>query len=164
MEEIIWRQRSRVVWLQHGDKNSKFFHKKEEHKRKTNFILKLKDESGYWWRGEEAVERPMVSYFSNLFSSFMPENIEEAFTVVMGKLSVDHVNWCEDSFSTIEVQDALFQMSPTKAPGPNGLPALFFQKYWHVIGQDVCNLALAILNNDRDPRDINDTHIVLIPK
>lgn len=55
-------------------------------------------------------------------------------------------------------------MSPLKAPGPDGLPALFYQKYWNVVDQEVSHLVLDILNNARDRKDINDTHIMLIPK
>ena len=42
-----------------------------------------------------------------------------------------------------EVKIALFQMRPSKAPGSDGMIALFFQKYWHVLSADI---TCAILN------------------
>lgn len=106
----------------------------------------------------------MVSYFSDLFTLSTPENIAEVCSVVRGKFKEDHFRWCEESFSASKVKEALFLMSPIKAPGPDGLPALYFQKYWHIVGQDVSQLVMDILNNNRDPGDINSTHIILIPK
>lgn len=50
------------------------------------------------------------------------------------------------------------------APGPDGLPALFFRKFWNVVGSDLCIFALDVLNNNKDPSLLNNTHIVLIPK
>ncbi|CAI8612048.1 unnamed protein product [Vicia faba] len=46
MEEIAWRQRSRVMWLNHGDQNTKFFHGKVSQRRKTNTNCKLSDLTG----------------------------------------------------------------------------------------------------------------------
>lgn len=64
----------------------------------------------------------------------------------------------------MEVKEALFEIHPLKARGPDGLPGLFFQNYWSVIGADVSALILDILNNNKDPSVINNTHIALIPK
>ncbi|XP_058724620.1 uncharacterized protein LOC131596076 [Vicia villosa] len=164
VEEIMWRQRSRALWLQHGDRNTKFFHGKANQRRKTNNIKKLKDEAGCWRKGEEHCERILVNYFSELFASSLPTNIQGVCSVVKGKLKEEHIRWCTNSFTALEVKEALLQMAPLKAPGPDGLPALFFQKYWSTVGSDVTNLALEILNNNKNPGVINDTHIALIPK
>lgn len=75
MEEIVWRHRSKDLWLKNGDKNSKFFHGKASRMRKTNAIKKIKEENGHLWRGHEHSERILVIYFADLFSSFVPTNI-----------------------------------------------------------------------------------------
>ncbi|WVZ94535.1 LOW QUALITY PROTEIN: hypothetical protein U9M48_040416 [Paspalum notatum var. saurae] len=48
-------------------------------------------------------------------------------------------------------------MFPTKAPGPDGFLAHFFQHHWNLCGRRV-------LRGEDDPMTINDTFIVMIPK
>lgn len=44
--EIFWRQRSKHLWLQEGDKNSKYFHAATKNRCKANQILKLQNNDG----------------------------------------------------------------------------------------------------------------------
>ena len=55
-------------------------------------------------------------------------------------------------------------MAPSKALGPNGMAPIFYQKYWHVVGQDVTNVVLSYLNSGCLLKSINLTFITLIPK
>ena len=67
-------------------------------------------------------------------------------------------------FTMEEVRLALNQMHPTKAPGPNGMSAIFYQKYWAIVRNDVTNMVFNVLNSDAPITDINNTNIVLVPK
>ncbi|GAA0163293.1 hypothetical protein LIER_19192 [Lithospermum erythrorhizon] len=44
---------------------------------------------------------------------------------------VDHLN---ANFTKEDVKRSLFSMATTKAPGPDGMPALFFQHFWDIVG------------------------------
>ncbi|KAA3480918.1 reverse transcriptase [Gossypium australe] len=55
-------------------------------------------------------------------------------------------------------------MGPIKAAGCDGFPSLFFQRFWHIIGQEVGNFYLEILNKGGPVDGVNLTTIVLIPK
>lgn len=67
-------------------------------------------------------------------------------------------------FTNQEVEDVIFQMHHLKSSGPDGLLALFYQKYWHFVGGDVQHHALVVLNNGKCPKELNKTYITLIPK
>jgi len=163
-EETMWRQRCRSMWLKEGVKNSKFFHEKEKQRGKANSIKKLKDDRGVWWHRRDRVERVLIDHFTSLFATSNPSRIEKTCMVVKDRLSSDHVDWCNRIFSMADVKEAIDQMHPLKAPGPDGLPAIFFQKYWHIVGSDVGTLALDILNEGKSLECVNRTFVVLIPK
>ena len=55
-------------------------------------------------------------------------------------------------------------MGPTKALDPDGMIALFYQKFQHVIGDVVVNAVLDFLNDGIMLLALNHTNIVLIPK
>ena len=55
-------------------------------------------------------------------------------------------------------------MAPLKAPRPDGMSHLFYQHYWNLVGDDVCQFVLNFLNNASLPEHLNHTFITLIPK
>lgn len=52
----------------------------------------------------------------------------------------------EKPFTLEDIVEPLSQMCLTKAPGPYGLPAAFFQKHWQSVSRGVVETYLHILN------------------
>ena len=90
--------------------------------------------------------------------------MEECLSTILAKVIPAMQDMLSRDFIADKIKEALFQMGPTKAPGPHGMNALFYQKFWHIMGNDVVNAMLDFLNNGVMLRDLNHTNIVLIPK
>lgn len=56
-----------------------------------------------------------------------------------------------------EIRLALFQMHPDKAPGIDGFSALFYQKFWELIKDDIYAEVLNFLSNDSLNVNLNIT-------
>ena len=80
------------------------------------------------------------------------------------KITDDMLEVLSRPYSNEEVKAALFQMGSTKALEPDGMNALFYQKFWHIVDNEVTDAVLDFLHTGHTVPDINYTHIVLIPK
>ena len=67
-------------------------------------------------------------------------------------------------YTSEQVGEAIRQMAPLKALGPDGMPLLFYQTYWTDVGMDVTQAMLSGLNSGSVLKSINHTFIMLIPK
>ena len=163
-EDDIWRQRSRISWMQYGDRNTRFFHEKASARYKKNFIEGLMDENGVWLEGDKHVEELMLQYYERLFTSSDPTKFEEILDTVQHKVTPKMNQVLVKEFLEVEVKNAIKKMYPLKSPGPDGMPPLFYQHFWPKIGGVVTSIVLAFLNSGIIPPNFNHTHIVLIPK
>lgn len=68
------------------------------------------------------------------------------------------------TFSEWEVKQEIKQMASLKALGPDGIPPLFIQHYWNLIGDNIFHSILHFLNTTSHPENLNHTFITHIPK
>ncbi|XP_012853800.1 PREDICTED: uncharacterized protein LOC105973324 [Erythranthe guttata] len=164
--DAYWKQRSRIQWMREGDRNTKFFHAKATARKRANTVDKLKDKHGNWQTRGEDIEGVIAEYFDHIFRSTRPEEseIDGVLDCVTPRVTDEANQILSSPFTTQEVTHALFHMAPLKSPGPDGLPVLFFTKYWHILGSSVIACVLDFLNKRILPSTLNFTYIVLIPK
>lgn len=72
------------------------------------------------------VEGIVSDYFQHIFSSSNPTRIEEVLEGVQGKVTGSMNSRLVGPVTMREVCAALFQMEPSKAPGPDGMTVAFF--------------------------------------
>jgi hypothetical protein len=124
-EEIMWLQRSRVAWLREGDRNTKYFHRRASWRRKKNWVCKLKRPDGSWTVDTHEMEEMTTDFFKKLYTR--EDNIDPSIITDLLQPCVDgdaNDKLCAP-FTEKEISDALFQIGPIKAPGPDGFPAQF---------------------------------------
>lgn len=69
-----------------------------------------------------------------------------------------------EPYNEVEIRSALFQMHPEKAPGIDGFSAIFYQRYWEILKDDVYDEVLKFINDDLLDCGLNITQLILLLK
>lgn len=113
---------------------------------------------------KQKVGEVLVEYFKDLFTPTNPSNFESILHGIESKVTPTMNAELTREFKAEEVEQALTQMKPMAAPGPYGMPPLFYKSYWKTVGCDVIDATLSVLNSGSMPPRINHIFISLIPK
>ena len=105
-----------------------------------------------------------MDYFTKIYTSCSPNRIEEVINTIPTRVTDDMNAELTKTFTSEEVLRALHQIHLTKSPGPDSMLAIFFQRYWNIVGRDITNMVLNVLNFNLPMTEINKTNIALIPK
>lgn len=164
-EEDFWKMKSRISWIQDGDHNTSFFHKSTLNRRRKNRIIGLKNNNNVWLFDPVQISTFIIDHFAKIYTT------DHSFSYLRRALfPVPHPHLSEIDKATLqapciihEISKVVFSFSPLKAPGPDGLHPLFFQKYWDITKSSVYSIILNIMETAIAPPDLNQTYIALIP-
>lgn len=128
-KKIYWKQCAKINWLSEGDYNTAYFHKYASARRKRNLIHHLIDSDNSIISTQEDLENHITNYFSRLFTSqnSTADDISNISNVVNQGVTQSINDFLDTPFTDEEIKKALFDIQPSKASGPDGFTALFFQ-------------------------------------
>lgn len=149
-EEIHWKQKSRVYWIQHGDRNTKFFKLTNFKRRGFNKLVEIKCQDGTITRDKTEIKIEAVKFCQALLSKDQLDDIDAISQILQNIpcLIQQHINEeLSRALQKEEVKIVLFLMN--KAPGPYGFPESFFPKNWNIISDDIFAAALEFFRKDK---------------
>ncbi|XP_057808453.1 uncharacterized protein LOC131022930 [Salvia miltiorrhiza] len=161
---LMWKQRSRADWMAEGDRNTGFFHRVAEGRKKRNHIKEIRREDGRMVRKHDEMDDVFRNHFQSLFKASTTHNPADVLRSIETVVTEDMNKILTVPYSQDEIVYSLKQMHPFKAPGSDGMPTIFYSACWSSAKYDIIPLLLSILNDGDCPRSLNSTFIYLIPK
>ena len=165
-KEEAWRLKSRAIWLECGDDNTKKFHAYAQGRKVANTIWSLQDEEGTHVAFEDKA-RCGVNHFQKLFKAPPQGSIEDV--IRLSQMFPRFVDEEENrdlvkELTEEELKEVLGSFQKDKSPGPDGWTIDFFLGLFDILGRDL----LQVVEDSRlagwIPASFNSTFIALIPK
>ena len=165
MEETKAKQRSRDRFIKEGDRNTAYFQTlANQINRKKNINALLGPE------GECVENKGMLEIVTNFYKKLFgyeqkPDiHLEDSFWEPDEMISIAENEMLDAPLTEEEIKSAIFGSYADGAPGPDGFPFLFYQRFWDLIKLDFMALVDAFNGNELDIARLNYVILTLIPK
>ena len=166
-KEEAWRLKSRAIWLESGDDNTKNFHAYARGRMVANTIWSLRDEEGTSYVSFEEKASCGVTHFQQLFKAPAQASIAEIIQLAqMFPRFVDEEGNEEllKAVTEEELKVVWGSFQKDKSPGPDGWTIDFFMALFDILGMDLLQVLEESRSSGWIPASFNTTFIALIPK
>jgi hypothetical protein len=165
MEELYWHNRSGGQWILEGDRNTDYYHRIANERKKRCSITSLMD-GDTELTSKENLKNHIVNYSKSLFRADPSLNIhlspnvwEEEFFLKPKDREV-----LIRPFKLEELDKVLKEAKLNTAPGPDGFSIPFYRAFWPHLQNDIFEMLLMLHNEELDLKRLNFGVISLIPK
>eukprot|EP00253_Pinus_taeda_P027333 PITA_27333 len=164
-EEIKWRLKSRQLWLQEGDKNTTYFHKRATARKLRNNVSTILDNEGNLHNTQESIRKAASKHYRDLLSETKGEEDYSDFLQHLPKVITKEMNDnLNKEIEEEEIKRAIWNLHPDKAPGPDGFPICFYRRFWNLIKKDLVKMIRWAQRKRKIGGYTNATFLALIPK
>lgn len=139
---MFWKQKSRIQWLQEGDRHTKFFHLTTIIRRRWNKIERLKYNEGVLVEEAENIKAFAVEFFMELFNQPSPDGFVDVIPNLFPRLETVELSALNKVVDMAEVKDSLFSIGGLKAPGVDEFSACFYQNQWGQCAFDIFGMVV----------------------
>lgn len=141
-EQEFWKNRLRVTWLAFADRNTKFFYlstMKHRASNRINYILRNDIKFEY----EEEIRYEVVQYFNEVLSVNLRLILDVhqcLIDAIPCILNEENNKNFQLFLPAKKLEKVVFSFKGDKAPDLDGFPMFFFQNFWDIVTDDVCNV------------------------
>ena len=135
------RFRAKCLWIEKGERPTKYFFNLEKRNDNRKVISELEDEDGEIIENEKQILLEIERYYRNLYTSKInvTENQFEQYTddVQLPQLSIEERESLEGLLTFEECKNILTTFKNDKSPGEDGFTAEFYSTFFDLIGGDL---------------------------
>ncbi|VFQ85780.1 unnamed protein product, partial [Cuscuta campestris] len=136
-ETQYWKQKAHIKWMELGDQSTSYFHSYVKGRRSTLKITSILDGNGKKTLEVEAIKKEVEVYFKEVFSA--SKNIDPGHILdhIPNLISLEDNNFMCRIPDEEEIKQAVWDLNPNSAAGPDGFNGNFFRECWSIIKDDV---------------------------
>ena len=161
--------RSRVKWIEEGEKNTKYFLRLEKHRNAINTIANLKI-------GNDCTDDPalILEEIKTFYEDLYKEKSQREYNTKIKNhflsdelfpiLSDEERAECDKVITREELTQALKLLNKDSAPGSDGLPPSFYEKFWEKLQLPLIKCILQSVDHGELPFSLKSGVITLIHK
>ena len=134
VEGIIFQSKSR--WYAEGERSTKYFLNLEKNRAGAKSCLSPYDDQNQLQTDPDKIMRIQCSFYQELYS----ESSEVKFSLKNEhNMTIPEELKDEENFCIQELDEVVTTMAKNKSPGPDGICAEFYQKFWNLLRTPLYN-------------------------
>jgi hypothetical protein len=165
LDEIKIRQRSRDRNILEGDRNTAYFQAIANRRSRKKRVCGLMGSNGLV-EDQQEMSKIAVDFYKNLFAAENEGGISLRPDLWGSEdlVTQEENDFLSAPFSEKEVKEAIFSSYAEGAPGPDGLPFFFYQKFWYILKNDLLSMFEEFHKGGLDLYRLNFAMLTLITK